>query len=90
MEKWKLVNVTNLKGETRTDGRYPDRIGRLCKRPYGVVGTCMFIEWLTDNKGNSYEGYVLQTSLVNGVIEKPDGNSIVVSTCNSVYYFEKQ
>lgn len=75
--------------ETRTDGRYPLRIGCIVKfydnfRPQ--IGDVMILEYIYDNNGNEKGGYLI-TSTVYDMEE--DGKEIVVETRNSVYIFEK-
>ena len=74
-------------GKTRTDGKYPQRIGSTVEfwAP-PTVGEWMYLFYVTDNQGNPKEGY-LRTSIVNNIIETE--TVIAVYTHNSVYYFEK-
>lgn len=75
-------------GKTRTDGRYPLRIGSIVEFYFKpVVGECMYLSYVADNQGNPKEGY-LRTSVVKNIIEV--GSVIAVYTANSVYYFEKE
>lgn len=84
----KIVDIVHADtGKTRTDGRYPLRIGstvEFYEQP--KVGEWMMYYYVTDNKGNPKEG-VLRTSIVKNIIETD--KVIAVYTCNSVYYFEK-
>lgn len=73
--------------QTRTDNRYPLRIGSEVEfyiQP--VVGMCMFLNYVKDNQGNDKNG-TLRTSVVINMFENE--NEIVITTYNSVYYFEK-
>lgn len=84
----KIIDIVHADtGKTRTDGRYPLRIGSTVEfyaRPN--VGECMVYYYITDNEGNPKNG-VLRTSIVKDIIETD--KVIAVYTCNSVYYFEK-
>ena len=74
-------------GKTRTDGRYPLRIGSTVEFLYQpTVGEYMYLDYVSDNQGNPKSG-VLRTSTVKNIIEV--GSVIAVYTLNSVYYFEK-
>lgn len=74
-------------GATRTDGRYPQRIGSNVEfyiQP--ECGDCMWLQYVTDNQGNPKDG-VLRTSLVTSI--KDVGLELVVDTMNSRYIFSK-
>ena len=74
-------------GKTRTDGRYPQRIGSTVEFYYPPrVGECMVYYYITDSEGNPKEG-MLRTSIVQHILETD--KVIAVYTLNSVYYFEK-
>jgi hypothetical protein len=74
-------------GKTRTDGRYPQRIGSTVEFYYPPkVGECLVYCYITDNEGNPKDG-ALHTSVVQNIIETD--TVIAVYTRNSVYYFEK-
>ena len=75
-------------GKTRTDGKYPQRIGSTVEFYIPpTIGQCMYLSYVLDNQGNPKEGY-LRTSIVNNIIETE--TVIAVYTRNSVYYFEKK
>lgn len=85
----KIKNITYVEtNETRTDGRYPIRIGSEVNFTFyePTIGNVMCLEYVKDNEGNPKEG-LLRTSIVNDVIETE--TDIVVETRNSIYYFEK-
>lgn len=74
-------------GKTRTDGRYPLRIGSEVNFYYPLtVGDSMVLSYVSDNQGNPKSGY-LTTSTVLGIEESDE--ETVVETRNSIYYFEK-
>lgn len=73
--------------QTRTDGRYPLRIGsevKLYHQP--IIGEPMLLVYVKDNQGNPRSG-TLRTSMVINVVE--NGKEIIVITYNSVYYLER-
>lgn len=84
----KILDIKSTKTyETRTDGRYPLRIGSTVEfymKP--VAGIGMILTYVTDNEGNPKEGY-LRTSTVIDIDE--DKYCIIITTKNSIYYFEK-
>ena len=83
-----IKNITYANGETRTDGRYPLRIGSKVKLAYYLTdGACMLLDYIEDNQGNPKSGH-LRTSSVQDFKETED--EIVVTTRNSIYYLEKE
>lgn len=73
--------------KTRTDGRYPQRIGSNVEfyvQP--SIGNVMVLSYITDNQGNEKEG-ILRTSLIDNIVENE--TEVIIATVNSVYYFEK-
>ena len=86
----KILDIRSLEtNETRTDGRYPLRIGsavRFYVEP--EPGYPMVLEYICDNQGNPKSGY-LRTSMVTEIEEHRLMNEVVVTTVNSIYYFKK-
>ena len=73
--------------ETRTDGKYPLRIGSTVEFMFEpVLDDVMFLEYVMDNQGNE-KGGCLRTSRVEDIAETD--TEIVVTTRNSIYYLEK-
>ena len=83
-DTYQITRITDKEGKDRKDGRYPQRIGRLCKRPVNVRG-CAWIQYLENADGSDYAGKILNTSLVEKWEE--DEESLVIETKNSIYYF---
>ena len=87
-ETMKIIDIKSVEtNETRTDGRYPLRIGStvefyLTPSP----GSCMLLAYTHDNLGNPKWGY-LRTSTVTDIDETE--NEVIVTTRNSIYYLEK-
>lgn len=74
-------------GKTRTDGKYPERIG--CEVALWGPIECdepMILRYITDNRGNPKNGGLI-TSPVAGWIESEDGDIRQVATMNSIYEF---
>ena len=84
----KILDIKSVETcETRTDGRYPLRIGSTVEfymKP--TDGIPMVLAYVTDNQGDPKEGYLRTSSVVD--IEETKEH-IVVTTRNSIYYFEK-
>lgn len=87
MEKYKIASITHSDGTPRTDGRYPQRIGRICEKPKAFIGQPLFVNYIYKADGTDYRGFTLRTSFVERVSEC--GNRITVETMNSIYGFEK-
>lgn len=84
--KIKDIRLKNT-NTTRTDGRYPQRIGSNVEfyvQP--SIGNVMVLSYITDNQGNEKEG-ILRTSLIDNIVENE--TEVIIATVNSVYYFEK-
>lgn len=88
METYRVVSITDRKGNTRIEGRYPLRVGRMCKKPTPRNGDAMMIEWLAQPDGTPYVGMIV-TSTVIGFKTEDRGKYIEVTTRNSIYTFER-
>ena len=83
-----ICDITDKEDITRADGRYPLRIGSKVKLAYCLTnGACMLLDYIEDNQGNPKSGQ-LRTSIVEDI--KETENEIIVTTRNSIYYFEKE
>ena len=88
---YRIKDITDLEGKTRTDGRYPLRIGRTGSFMHGTptIGKCLLFNYITHSDGTPYEHFsYLRTSTVMDYSTHRD-NSIVVRTKNSIYKFER-
>ena len=86
--EYRIVDIRDANTrQTRTDGRYPLRIGRIVKEPKPHLGIPMVIEYLRNADGSDYSGMYLRTSHVCGWFINEKDN-IVVETVNSAYEFE--
>lgn len=73
--------------ETRTDGRYPLRIGSTVEfYMIPVPGISMVLLYVSDNQGNPKEGYLRTSTVID--VDQTD-TEIIVTTRNSIYVFEK-
>lgn len=83
----KIIDIKKLgTGETRTDGRYPSRIGCTVELEFEPsIGECMYLIYLKDNVGNDKSG-ILRTSLVQNI--ERNGQQLIVTTLNSIFILE--
>ena len=85
---YKIIDIKHKEtNQTRTDGRYPLRIGSVIEfyiEP--TVNQCGFLVYIYDNKGNSRDG-VLRTSIIDKI--EYSENKMIITTCNSIYILEK-
>ena len=63
METYRVVSITDRKGNPRIEGRYPLRGGRMCKKPTPRNGDAMMIEWLAQPDGTPYVGMIVRVRL---------------------------
>lgn len=88
-----LVDVRDIKTcETRTDGRYPNRIGSQFKFAFFAIGHSAILEYIKDNTGADKIGTLI-TSIVQDVNiattpDKANHFTVAVETLNSLYIFE--
>ena len=84
----KILDIKSIETyETRTDGRYPLRIGSTVEfyiEP--IPGVPMILSYVSDNQGNPKVGF-LRTSTVIDIDETE--YEVIITTKNSVYYLEK-
>lgn len=87
-EEYRIVDIRDVKTRiTRSDGRYPLRIGRIVKKPNPHIGVPMILEYVRNADGSDYSRYTLRTSRVCGSYINEKEN-LVVETVNSAYEFE--
>ena len=84
---YRITDITK-DGETRTDGRYPLRIGSLVEILDMNVGWRLALGYLKDAEGSEKSG-VLSTSRVVKIDSTPSLDVITVTTLNSVYTLTK-
>lgn len=85
----KIKDIKHIESnETRTDDKYPLRIGSTVEFLYEpIVGMGMNLFYITDNQGNPKSGCI-RTSRVDNIVETD--TEIVITTKNSVYYLKKE
>ena len=84
----KILDIQSVETrETRTDGRYPLRIGSTVEFYTNPLPGCsMVLSYVSDNQGTPKSG-TLRTSTVIDVDDTK--HEIVITTVNSIYHFEK-
>ena len=87
-DTYRIIKITDKEGNDKSDGRYPIRIGRLCKKPLKDDLDRLFIYYLENADGSDYSGKVLRTSRIENISEIED--QMIVETINSIYYFKKE
>lgn len=84
-EKWdryKIVKVTDLDGNDRTDTRYSSNIGRICLPNGGGEGDKFFVTYLTPK---SDDRFFLGTA--RNI--KKGKDSLIITTDNSIWHFKR-
>lgn len=84
----KIKDIKDIEtNETRTDSRYPSRIGSTVEFLFEpTVGGVFVYSYTADNHGNRKYG-ILRTSTINDIVE--NDSEFVITTRNSIYYFSK-
>ena len=79
------------RGWERTDGRYPMRVGRIVRLDLNrlSVGSPLILDYVKDENGNDYSGYMLQCSIIRG-IHAVSERLFCVETNNTIYEFEME
>jgi len=82
---YKIISINHADtNQPRLDRKYPQQIGKFCRQPIPIIGRVMYVEYI----GNEdLLDFGIRTSLVQSVSEY--GNTIKITTLNSVYEFEK-
>lgn len=91
-EHWLIKDIRHVStGLTRTDGRYPHRIGSTVFTPFILgIGFSAFIDYQKDNAGNP-RGGTLQTSNVQSVeitTDETGVHHVAITTLNSIFELE--
>ena len=92
---YKIIDIQHSgsygeRGTTRTDLRYPKRIGRIVTDETvnnSELGYQLILQYITDENGNDYSGKFLCCSkLMNKNFQ---GNQVILETRNTIYILEK-
>jgi len=92
--KIKSIKHSGRKGARmtdRTDGRYPDRVGRVVEfKPTEYdIGFPFILKYLRLADGSDYSGMWLQCSRLVKISSTLDDETVFVETLNTIYEFEK-
>lgn len=88
-EKYYLEDIRDYSGKTRTDDRYPNRIGSIVQfNQEPTVNSPMCFRYVKrDEEGNIVEDHITFTTTIKKVENKED--YICIYTTNSIYYFKE-
>lgn len=87
MSYYKIINITDKNGQTRTDGLYPNRIGCTIWVEYEPeVGSRYVMAYTRDNQGNPKNGTVYTSTILNW---NESWFGLIIETLNSIYYLQK-
>jgi len=90
-DTYRIIKITDKEGNNRTDGRYPLRIGRLCKEPEierDGIGPYAYLYYLENADGSDYSGKVMCTSYITKIEKTKE--EMKIETNNSIYYLKKE
>ena len=88
--KYLIEDITYKNGLTRTDGRYPNRIGSVVQlNSDPVVGYPLFFRYVKYNNGELVEDHITQTSRVDDFDHYSKPGYLIIYTHNSIYYFKE-
>ena len=86
-KKYFIENITRRNGETRTDGKYPNRIGSTITFLGEVkVGEPAYFRYIKYNNGELVEDHITRTSRVDDL--EWFNNKFYIYTRNSIYKFK--
>ena len=88
--KYFVEDITNRLGETRTEGRYPKRIGSTIEFLYPVeVGEPAWFRYIKYNNEKLVADNITRTSRVDDFDNYSKPGYLMIYTRNSVYYFKE-
>lgn len=88
--KYLIEDITFKNGTTRTDGRYPNRIGSIVTLlTHPTVGKPLFFRYVKYNSGELVEDHVTRTSCVDDFDSYSYQGYLLIYTRNSIYYFRE-
>lgn len=88
--KYLIENITYKNGTTRTDGKYPDRIGSIVTLYTDViVGNPLYFRYVKYNNGEAVEDHITRTSRVDDFDYYSYPGYLLIYTRNSIYYFKE-
>ena len=88
--KYLIENITYKNGTTRTDGRYPNRIGSTVHLEFmPEIGEPLYFNYIKYNNGVLVEDHITRTSRVDDYDNYSKPGYLLIYTRNSVYYFKE-
>ena len=88
--KYLIENVTYKNGKTRTDGRYPNRIGSIVElKDLPEIGEPLYFNYIKYNNGELVEDHITRTSCVDDYDNYSKPGYLLIYTRNSIYYFKE-
>ena len=88
--KYLIENITFKNGITRTDGRYPNRIGSTVQlNQYPIIGHPLYFRYVKYNNGERVEDHITRTSRVDDFDQYSEPGYLIIYTRNSIYYFKE-
>ena len=88
-KKYYLKDITDYLGKTRTDDRYPNRIGSFVKfnqEPMLNIPMCFrYVKY--DERGDTIEDHITFTTTIKEI--KHEKDYVSIHTANSIYYFKE-
>ena len=88
--KYYIENITYKNGVTRTDGRFPNRIGSTVEFLFPpIVGSPLLFRYVKYNNGELVEDHITRTSCVDDFDEYSKKGYLYIYTRNSIYIFKE-
>lgn len=89
--KYYIEDITfKRSGETRKDGKYPNRIGSIVElKESPIVGRPLYFRYIKYNNGQLVEDHITRTSCVDDFDQYSKNGYLIIYTRNSIYYFKE-
>jgi hypothetical protein len=88
--KYYIEDITFKNGQTRTDGKYPNRIGSIVTLlNHPIVGSPLYFQYIKYNDGQLVEDHITRTSRVDDFDNYSVPGCLIIYTRNSIYYFKE-
>ena len=86
-DAYRITNITDKKGNNKTEDRYPLRVGRMLRKPTVTPRGTAFLYFLENADGSDYAGKCKEMSSIMNV--KKDDDKLILETYKTIYYIEK-
>lgn len=88
--KYYIEDITYKNGETRKDGKYPNRIGSTVElQTAPVIGHPLYFRYVKYNNGELVEDHITRTSCVDDYDGYSKKGYLLIYTRNSIYTFKE-